>query len=103
MSKPTIELPDTPSELLTLALDDLNKIERSKKYKVHMGRWHEPYSNGDTVCHVCLAGAVMARRGGLSPEEEQLLIRSIWETDKKLDALDDFRGGHMRPGLESWN
>jgi hypothetical protein len=47
------------SELLQLALDDLAKVERSKRYIVRMGIWHM-YSRVNGTCSVCLAGAVMA-------------------------------------------
>lgn len=50
-------LPTKPSALLRLALEDLEAVEADKKYKVAMGKWHEP--NG--ACKVCLAGSVLAK------------------------------------------
>lgn len=52
-------LPGRPSELIELALADLKKVERSKKYVVDMSNWHR--RSGSNICHVCLAGAVMAK------------------------------------------
>lgn len=53
------ELPDTLSELLTVALDDLLKIEKRKHYKVRMDRWHD-YRRAKDVCEICLAGSWLA-------------------------------------------
>jgi len=53
-------LPDKLSDIILIALEDLRKVERSKKYKVYMGVWHSP--NG--VCSVCFAGAVMSQCEG---------------------------------------
>ena len=61
-------LPDKLSELLNVALKDLKKCERSKKYEVYMMAWHLPNSDKGT-CMVCLAGSVMAKEFKLSPSE----------------------------------
>lgn len=50
-------LPNKPSELLTLALDDLQACHRSKKYNINMNIWY----NENGACTVCLAGAVIAK------------------------------------------
>ena len=88
------QLPDKPSELIRVALADLNKVERSKKYVVDMGDWHLP---DDGVCYVCLAGAVMAKTLGVSPKREM----EPWQTkyDQKLQAIDSFREGSIHNGL----
>lgn len=57
-----VQLPTVPSQLLRLALDDLRKVERSKRYAVDMGSWHEPnqYDDKDNrVCAVCFTGALL--------------------------------------------
>lgn len=51
------KLPRKPSALIRLALRDLRAVEADPRYRVDMGKCHEPY-NG--VCYVGLAGAVMA-------------------------------------------
>ena len=55
-----VKLPRKMSALITLALADLVKCERSEKYAVCMGGWHEPDTFSGT-CYVCFAGAVMAK------------------------------------------
>ncbi len=59
-----MKLPKKPSALIRLALDDLRKVERSKKYKVNMNVYHIPF---DSICNVCLAGAVMAKTLKIPP------------------------------------
>ena len=53
-------LPDKPSELIRLALSDLEKCEGDSRYEVDMNEWHVPTQKGH-VCYVCLAGSVMAK------------------------------------------
>lgn len=55
-SDPVI-LPRVPSKLIYIALADLAKAEKSKKYMVIMGIWHWPTIDW---CAVCFAGSVMA-------------------------------------------
>lgn len=89
-------LPDKPSELIRLALDDLAKVERSKRYVVNMNGWHEP--NGR--CAVCLAGAVMAQHFGASPKQNMFPSDYHEETCGKLQALDHFRLGWADDGID---
>jgi hypothetical protein len=53
-------LPDKTSELLEVALRDLEACEADPKYRVAMHTWHH-YLTPEDVCLVCLAGAVMAK------------------------------------------
>ena len=60
-------------ELLALALEDLEHLSKDSRYFINMNRWHAtPHSywkhpktplelETDQKCHVCLAGAVLAR------------------------------------------
>ena len=64
-------LPKKPSALLRLALDDLAKVERDKRFVVNMNEWFK--SNGH--CQVCMAGSVMAKTLGV-PIGERI---STWE------------------------
>ena len=52
-----------PSELIRVALNDLELCEKDAKYNVYMEAWHEPFDqNSDSPgCFVCLAGAVIAQ------------------------------------------
>lgn len=52
------KLPRILSDLLELALNDLEKAENSKTHAVDMGVWLKPHKGGQ--CLVCLAGSVMA-------------------------------------------
>jgi len=54
----TFALPDKPSELLRLAVHDAKLCARSKKYVLDMEAWHDLDRDG---CHVCMAGAVIAK------------------------------------------
>ena len=46
------------SKVIEIALVDLEKIERSPKYKIQMSTWFEQFE--DETCNVCFAGCVMA-------------------------------------------
>lgn len=88
-------LPDKPSELIEIALQDLERVEsQPDRYVVDMYRWH--YTRPDGLCAVCLAGAVMTRLPGrhASPGgvEDTRLRSQLW-------ALDCFRVGSIRSGL----
>lgn len=92
-------LPDEPSELITLALADLAKVEAAPgEYRVAMGVWHSP-DPGTDLCAVCLAGAVIAMtlRGArgmcLWPEDFSK------DTRRKLGALDSLREGRVYNAL----
>lgn len=99
-----VKLPDLPSELIRVALADLEKVESSDQYRVDMRRWHVP--DGD-VCSVCLAGAVMAKTIELSPERYgspnimgMLIANGLGDPADsclygKLHALDEFRSGDV--------
>jgi hypothetical protein len=88
-------LPEQMSELLQLALDDLAKAERSKRYTVSMGSWHV-YDPGTDTCFVCLAGAVMART--LKEPRKRYCTSEDFEgaTGYCLHALDYLRMGYIR-------
>lgn len=86
-----MSLPDQPSELLELALNDLEQVENDPSYDINMNDWHYPR---DTGCSVCFAGAVMAGTLGAAPGEE--LSPEDFEQSNdayKLYALDSARGG----------
>ena len=92
-------LPDKPSELIRVALADLRKCEKDKRYGVDMGDWHSP---DGSRCYVCLAGAVMAKTLG-APIGESKSAGSYGSAplvSDRLCALDDFRRGEVSDGLE---
>jgi hypothetical protein len=84
-------LPLRLHELLDLALKDLMSCAKSTKYVIDMGTWHEPYRDG---CHVCMAGAVMAR--SLGQEAVQLQPRDLPGNENQLSALNRIRLGNFK-------
>ena len=96
------ELPDKPSELLALALSDLEKAECSDQYIIDMLYWHEPdISSGK--CLVCLAGAVMAFSLYFSPDEDFFFVECSFEISRKIFALNNFRLGYIFEAFNNLN
>ena len=94
------QLPDKPSAVIRLAVDDLEKCEGDERYGIDMSEWHLPtYMNGK--CMVCLAGAVMSQTLGfdLNDYSDPDFIDDI-NTRKKMFALNDFRTGHIAYALD---
>lgn len=93
-------LPDLPSELLLVALTDLEWIETHPEsgYRVDMGQWHTAGVDGYSGCRVCFAGAVMARRLD-APMHTSYPGEFDDDTARKLSALDLFRKGAISVGL----
>jgi hypothetical protein len=89
-------LPDKPSELLTLALADLESVESDPRYVIDMDLWHKPYRDR---CAVCLAGAVIARTMGESPRVMLTVADFPEAISPKLFALNDFRMGYISLAL----
>lgn len=92
-------LPDKPSELLVLALEDLEKVEKDPKYQVNMGTWHRP-SEFEPVCLVCLAGAVMAGHLQAKPEKQYVASDFGGRNMSKFYALANFATDHIRKAVE---
>ena len=92
-------LPDKPSALIRLALDDLAKCEQDPRYTINMCAWHFPHGDGN--CSVCLAGAVMAQHLNISVQEERFPSSfDDFELNRKLRALNAFRAGWITGGLD---
>lgn len=94
-SKSEFKLPDKPSELIRLALKDLELVEKDDHYVVDMDTWHE-YIRFKSKCSVCLAGSVMAKSLDASPYLS-LNMRHFSQVGK-LMALDNFRLGYISAG-----
>ena len=97
-------LPDKPSELIRLALHDLELCEQDDMYIINMRRWHVPsdtygWHSPEKKCYVCLAGSVMAK----SLNADALKYLDPWDyngkTIIKLLALEQFRKGHVHKGI----
>lgn len=97
-----VELPDTLSDLILLALDDLERAEASRQHKVDMYAWHQPdaIKVRGSKCVVCFAGSVMAFT--LGAEASKRLGPSNWDavTERKLRALDQVRLGRIAIAIE---
>lgn len=90
-----------PSELIRVALADLEAVEKDDRYRVDMGVWHGQYEDvADGRCSVCLAGSVMAKSLGAAHVNN--LIPDDFGVDlaRSLMALDSFRMGFMDEGLD---
>ena len=87
-------LPDKLSELTELALHDLRLCERSKKYMVDMGNWHNP---ADGICYVCLSGSIMAKT--LKSPTNQRVYPSDFKEEDKLSALNSIRSGWINEAI----
>jgi hypothetical protein len=103
---PTHLLPDTPSRLIRLALADLEACEQDPQYRIVMEYWHLPTQTG---CCVCLAGAVLAQTLKVPPSEgvhPGMPYGDFYapglkrDTESKLLALDRFRAGDIKAGLD---
>lgn len=98
-----------PSELITLALDDLAKCRADPKFEINMQEWYTPEWGDKGPCHVCLAGAVIAQTlvpDHLEYDDDALhqLSPSSWsesepEIEQRLNALDEFRTGCIMAAL----
>lgn len=91
-----------PSEVIFMALDDLAAVEKNKKlFKVDMGTYHD-FREETKKCHVCLAGALLVNRLDFDPKnDDEFFFRDIPDAVKdRLYALDEFRCGHIREGLD---
>lgn len=91
-------LPDLPSELITVALADLAKVEANPAYTINMATWHE---RSGRKCSVCFAGAVISQSleadvtRGLTP------FNFPARTRNKLLALNNLRLGRVTEALEN--
>lgn len=103
-------LPDKPSDLIELALADLEKVEATPElYRVTMGTWYYR-AKDEKHCLVCLAGSVMAQTLGCGALGSH---RSDWsglepsdfqgDLPDKLRALDYFRVGEVAYALGLMN
>lgn len=69
-------LPKKKSELLRLAVNDVLRCkEEPGKYILDMGTWYR--KDGIELCHVCMAGAVMAQTLKMDPIIEQCSLDAI--------------------------
>jgi hypothetical protein len=90
------QLPEKLSDLLRLAVRDCMTVEKMPDRRLDMETFHWP---SETVCVVCMAGAVMDRTLGADPDAELGPDDFDRETGKRLHAIDAMRQGEL-PGWE---
>jgi hypothetical protein len=95
------KLPNKPSAYLTLALQDLTRAERSRKYSINMQSWHSGGDSSRPTCSVCLAGSVMAFSLGAKPKEDKEPYDYNVRTNIILNSIDAFRRGRVQEALQS--
>lgn len=103
---PNFPLPDKPSELIRVALEDLAKVEDDPQFTIDMHQWYsrdytEDYAgNRATVCFACVAGAVISQRANL-PTGAVFVDPSDFsvEVNRKLRAINSLRLGEIYSAL----
>ena len=78
------QLPDYPSELLQLALDDIAIIKEDKRYKINFRYWHKPSKK---TCSVDLVGAVLANTLKLNRDTSIMFVGQAEEYIGKDNLL----------------
>jgi len=97
---PKVKLPDKPSDLILLAINDLKAVEQSEKYVIDMSTFHDPDYAVNGKCAVCFAGSVMAKSLKCVPTKAYDPARFDDKTMKQLYALDSFRQGDIASGFD---
>lgn len=107
MKRKMKRLPEKLSACIRLGLKDLREVEELETYYVGMGVWHEPVSGClrddgkcSVKCAVCFAGAVMARSLGAPINKSKAPSSYGRWNERRLDALDSLRNGHVRFALQ---
>lgn len=94
------EFVQKPSELLELGIINLKECEKDANYVINMCSWHI-YIPSEAKCHVCLAGAYLAKTikmpftRTVAPHELKQPVQD------KAYALTNFSRGTMEYGLKA--
>jgi len=93
-------LPNKPSELLLLALEDMEILEKNPQIEFSMRRWvfASPATN---ECAVCWAGSVMYNSLGIRGTACPETLNANHSLKNKLYALNDFRTGNITMAMTS--
>lgn len=101
---------NTPSILIKIALEDLEKCEQSELYKIEMSSWYISEEYNSNECLVCLAGSVLAQnfQEELSYFSSDELYNgidpfNIPDIENKLYALNLFREGLLKEAFKKLN
>ena len=101
-------LPEKDSDLLDLAVTDAIRASKKPGYRLNMGVWADRDkltrgpNKGKTVCHVCMAGAVMTQTLGDRPTAHtpQLNPFNGHTFGDKLRRINEMRTGCFRWALQ---
>jgi hypothetical protein len=93
-----LRLPDKLSELIRVAVKDIQQCMIDPAYKINMGTWHSPIT-GSGVCMVCLGGSVLAQTLKVPPSSYTAPFHWDADTQRKLEFLDGIRGGSFWPPI----
>lgn len=89
-----LDLPNKPSELLKIAINDFKEVLKDPAYLVNMSDWHK--FNG-VQCEVCLAGSVIAKTLGMNELKEYTPFSSFGnDNQNKFLALNAIRMGRLK-------
>jgi len=102
------KLPNLPSELIRVAVKDMELCEDDPDYRIDMGVWHQPIDEYNEFCSVCFAGSVMSKTLKIGPHEyaEPYLgehcNNKLWSNKEadKFRALERFRRGEIHFAVE---
>ena len=100
------KLPQKLSDILELALEDLNQVERDPNYYVSMGVWHTPSTVGfgdkeREVCMVCLAGSLLAKSVKIPLQITYTEMDTDRYVQNNMRAIDNARVGDFQNALYS--
>jgi len=91
------------STMILWALTDMEKCEADPRYTINMGSWHTPELRDEqgTVCHVCMAGSVMAQRM-VRDHERDITFRSreVVNSYPQITVLDQVRMYDLEGAVE---
>lgn len=97
------QLPSSPpekfSEQIKMAVADMKLCEADPNYEINMNKWHI----GDSFwpkCHVCMAGAVMAKTHDIKPTVNAFPNEFDTEWHKVFKWLDALQGNNTLVLLE---
>ena len=93
---------DRLSGLLELALSDIGKVKRDKRYILNMDYYHSSTSIRGGKCLVCLAGSVLVRTLGYPFDEDYSDEKKVCDFDlrRRIEAIDWLRRGCVKQALQ---
>lgn len=94
--KTSIRLGNKLSTVIRAAVADMKTVQRDKRYKLMMFTWHALQPLLHDVCGVCMAGSIIACRGGATPTASVHPSDFDPATKYKLYAVDSVRQGNIR-------